>query len=625
MEHVSETEGAVVPHPRSAADARADETRGRVRAAAAARYVYLLTGVVLIGAAFWWLQFSTAAVCCGDLDGYYHIRWSQLLWQGIKAGQFPPRFMWLPLTTLNPRDYVDHHLLFHVLQIPFTWTPDLRLGAKLSATIFGALAVCACYWLTFRYRLRYPFVWLFALLGASAPFLYRMNMTKAMSVSLVLLVVGIHLLFQRRYVWLLPLAFVFTETYDMFVLLALAAGIWFCVEAWSERHFSAMAMAKLVGFTGLGIVLGLVVNPYFPHNVRLLYEHALMKVTASGFKVAVGNEWYPYDTWDFFRNSTVACAAMIVGYVAFNWEERKRAARPLFFLLFTTVLLVVHARWRRFAEYWPPFAVLFAAFAVQAAIERARARRERAGQLPAEVHAELAPYFDAHAPAEEQAAAARREQWGLVAATVAAVVLGTSMVFTVYAERREIRESAPPEAYRRGAEWLRAHVPAGEVVFNTDWDDFPKLFYYDPTHAYVSGLDPTYLYDANADLSQLYERITLGKEKDPGPLIRERFGARYVFTDNDDVHDAFYNAALDSGWFEEVYTDDDCTILRIRDEKGEPPPAADDGDDGGAPPDENTNGEGGDDEPNTNETHDLRPRTGAQVASLTLRGEGDGR
>jgi hypothetical protein len=609
MADASQTEAAVVPARRAEVQAEAGAARAQARTTTAARYVYLLTGAVLTGLVFWWLQFSTAAVCCGDLDGYYHIRWSQLLWQGMRAGHFPPRFTWLPLTTLNPRDYVDHHLLFHVLQIPFTWLGDLRLGAKVAATLFAALAVCSCYWLTFRYRIRYPFVWLFALLGASAPFLYRMNMAKAMSVSIVLLIAGIHLLFQRRYVWLLPLAFVFTETYDMFVLLALAVGIWVLVEGWSERRFAW----RPIVWTVIGIALGLVINPYFPHNVRLLYEHALMKVTPAGFKVLVGNEWYPYDTWDFLRNSAVACAAMIAGYVAFNWDDRKRAARPLFFLIFTTVLLVVHARWRRFAEYWPPFAVLFAAFAVQAAIERARARRAAYGELPAEVRAELEPYFDAHEPAHEQAADARREEWRMIAATVVAVALGTSMLFTVYAERKEIRESAPPETYRRGIEWLRQNVPPGEVVFNTDWDDFPKLFYYDPTHAYVSGLDPTYLYDANPDLSQLYERITLGKEKDPGPLIRERFGARYVFTDNDDVHDAFYNAALDSGWFDEVYSDDECTVLRIRDEKGPPPAAEENDDDNSAPPDDdNANDDG--DESGANETLDPRPRAGAKIA-----------
>jgi hypothetical protein len=108
------------------------------------------------------------------------------------------------------------------------------------------------------------------------------------------------------------------------------------------------------------------------------------------------------------------------------------------------------------------------------------------------------------------------------------------------------------------------------------------LFYYDPGHAYVSGLDPTYLYDKNPALSELYDRITLGKEEDPGPLIRDRFGARYVFTDNS--HDDFFDNANLSGWFEIVYEDKECTIFHIRDQKVEP--EAEDTDTGETPAEE---------------------------------------
>ena len=124
-----------------------------------------------------------APICCADFDGYYHIRWSQLLWQSVRAGTFIPRFEWLPLTILNPRDYVDHHFLFHVLQIPFTWSGDLRFGAKYAATVFATAAIIACYGLILRYRITYPTLWLVALLASSSAFLYPMNMAKAPSVS----------------------------------------------------------------------------------------------------------------------------------------------------------------------------------------------------------------------------------------------------------------------------------------------------------------------------------------------------------------------------------------------------------------------------------------------------------
>jgi len=169
--------------------------RRALQSESALRAVQLFAGAIAIGLIFWKLQYSTGAICCGDFDGYYHIKWSRMLWESLRHGGFPPQFTWLPLTTLDPKNYVDHHLLFHFFQMPFTWFGDLRVGAKLSATIFGSLAVFSCYWLLVRYRIRYPLVWLLALLACSAPFLYRLSMAKAPPFAIIYLIIGIYFLF----------------------------------------------------------------------------------------------------------------------------------------------------------------------------------------------------------------------------------------------------------------------------------------------------------------------------------------------------------------------------------------------------------------------------------------------
>src|SRR5882672_11908555 len=149
-----------------------------------AHLAYLFFGALAIATTFTYLQFSTPSICCGDFDGYYHIKWSQLLWNGLRNGRFPPAFTWLPLTTLNSSHYADQHFLYHILLIPFTWFGDLRLGAKLAAALFGTVAVLSLYWLILRYRIRYPLLWLLALLGCSWLFYARLNMTKAQSISI---------------------------------------------------------------------------------------------------------------------------------------------------------------------------------------------------------------------------------------------------------------------------------------------------------------------------------------------------------------------------------------------------------------------------------------------------------
>src|SRR5712691_4535075 len=210
--------------------------RAILKSESAMRAVLLTTAAIVIGLIFWQLQFSTDAICCGDFDGYYHIKWSRMLWESLRNHNFPPPFTWLPLTTLDPKHYVDHHLLFHFYQMPFTWFGDLRSGAKIASTIFASVAVFLCYWFLVRYRIRYSLIWLLALLACSAPFLYRLNMAKAPPFAIIYLIVAIHLLFRKKYWPLLPLAFVFALTYDMFVLLILATVLWTIVVGWTEHR-----------------------------------------------------------------------------------------------------------------------------------------------------------------------------------------------------------------------------------------------------------------------------------------------------------------------------------------------------------------------------------------------------
>jgi hypothetical protein len=525
------------------------------------RIIQFLIGVVAIVLIFWQLQFATDSICCGDNDGYYHIKWTRTLWESIKSGSFPPDFVWLPLTTLSPKEYVDHHLLFHIMQIPFAAFRDPRMGAKVGSIVFASLAVISCYWLLIRYRVRYVLVWLIALLACSAPFLFRMNMAKAPPVAIVFLIISVHLFFQRKYLPLLPVALLFTWSYDLFPLLIMATVFWVIVIAWTERRFE---WRPLVWVT-LGCVAGLVINPYFPQNFQLLYDHAVMKLTPKDFNTKVGLEWYPYDSWEFLGNSTVACVAMVVGYIAFDPAERRKAQHPLFFLLFATALMIMTARWKRIAEYWPPFAVLFAGFALLPWVDGVRSYLTR---LPADVLEELKPFLDREDPWATRIMSDRRELLRTIAVAFVALMLSGFLFFNLRAEMEEIGRSESHDHYRAGAEWMRANIPRNQLIFNTDWDDFPRLFYFDETHYYVSGLDPSYLFDKSPDLSRLYDRITLGQEENPGPLIRDRFGARYVFSDN--RHDDFFAHARASGWFDIVYEDPQCTIMYIRDQKIDP-------------------------------------------------------
>ncbi len=540
----------------------------------ATRFVYLIFAFIAIVMVMSFTQFQTSAVCCGDWDGYYHIKTSMLFWENFSQGKWLPTFEWLPLTVLNPQHYNDHHFLFHLLQIPFLWFFEPVTAAKIAAITFSSLAIFSIYWLLHRYKIEYPLIWLAAILTCANMFYYRMNMAKAPPLTIIITVVGIYLLFERKYKWLLPLMFAFVWTYSLFPLLLFAAVIWAIIIAWNERRFEWEPLAYTFG----GMILGNIINPYFPNNLRLFYEHFITKITASSeFAVSVGGEWYPYTGLELLTHFPVAMAAMLIGYILFVPKGSRLPEKATFFLMFASILLAAQFRSKRFAEYFPPFSILFAAFSWQAFILKDKI------QLPEDFAMEIGPYLDADKKTGKE------QTWDSVK-QAAVWTLGIVLILYFFVNMiglqklgidqggllKTISENESNDRYRRSMEWAQGvdangkeNIPAGEIIFNTNWDDFPKLFFFNTKHRYVYGLDPNYLFSENPELYTQLLDITGGKTNDAGPIIREKFGANYVFADSKE-NDDMIAKLLESGWAEMVYEDDEARILKIRAAKGEP-------------------------------------------------------
>ena len=463
-----------------------------------------------------WIQFAGPAIVGND--AYYHIRWSSML---RESAPHLPAFTWLPLTVLRAPVFVDQHFLFHVMLMPFT-LGDLRTGAKLAAPLFSAFAMACVFGLLVFYRVRYRWLWLLPLAAGSEPFLYRMSMTRAPSLSLALLGLGAYLILERRLIPLAVLTFVFVWLYNLFPLI-LAFAFAHTITVWlSERRLDFRAVYA----TSVGAVLGLTINPYFPKDFVLIFHHIHM-LLAEKTTIDVGSEWYPFDTWEMLTGNAVIFASCFAALLIFDFRKRSRDQRPLFFLLLASLFLLMSLRWGRFFEYWPPFGILFAAFTF---------------------HVENLEFL--------QGIRTRPSMAALL------ILLGATGLWNARGARAEIRDVRDPYAMRGASAWLAAHTPAGSIVFNTDWVAFPELFYYNQRNAYVAGLDPRYLLDAQPELWKIYDGITQGREAHPGPIIRERFGAEYVVALKDSTD--FLDAAKKSGDFEIVYKDEYASVLRAR-------------------------------------------------------------
>jgi hypothetical protein len=485
---------------------RADETpSGAVRLAFA-------LGVIAFAFA---LQFVSADLA--SLDGYFHIRYASLLREAGWRG-FPPTFPWLPLTILSADRYFDHHMLFHVWLEPFAGG-NLVLGAKVAAAVGAAAAFLAPYLLLRAQRVRRAEGWIVAMLAAAPAFLFRMEMPRAQSWAVVFLIVALAFAFAERDRWLLPLGWLFAWTYDGFpALLLLAAG-----AALARTLLTQTIDWRPLGFAVAGVLLGLIINPYFPSSFPFVAHHFAGKL--DGADIPVGVEWDPLPIADWIGWGGLVALLIAVGAILYRFRaglDGKRLTAVLAALGF----LVLAWRWSRFLEYFVPMATIALALCLHERVDTA---------------------MRGFGPRAQRAVVTVLFVWLAVTSVIAAI---------------QIRDRPPAERHAAASRWIAANSAGNELVFNANWDDFPLLFFHNPHNSYAIGLDPSYLSRRNPDLYELWRRLRAGEEAEPGRRLGEGFGARLAITDRRPL--AFIEAMDRDPLVERAYEDEGSIVYRVR-------------------------------------------------------------
>ncbi len=467
------------------------------------------------------VQFSTPDL--PDNDGYYHIKLAYLM----RTESLTPTFTWLPLSILNAREYYDHHFLFHVALIPFTFG-NLVTGAKIAAVFFASLAFLSIWNLFRNQKIAYSAVWSLGLMAVSEAFIYRMSITRAQSLSLAVLIFGLDWLLRKKYKRLIFLGFFYVWLYNAFPLLIVLAGV-YVVANWL---FNQQLDLRPLLFAGIGIVLGIIINPFFPYNIIFTTSHILPKLFETT-SISVGSEWYPYDTSQILKNSFLAIVAFICGTFALGFHGKRMDMRTAVSFSLAVLFGLMLFQSRRFIEYFPPFALVFAAFA-------------------------WTPLFESKRDGSQNLL----QRWLPMLALVAILIPGIWL--TQQSAQTSIQKSKPFQTYAASSAWLSANTPAGSRVFQTDWDDFPRLFFYNTHNTYLIGLDPTYMMYYNQDLYTTWVDITRGRIENPSAMIAGNFGSQYVLSDL--KHKNFLKIAAKDPGLIEVFRSNDSIVFQVTQE-----------------------------------------------------------
>jgi hypothetical protein len=479
------------------------------------------------GLAFLWgflimAVWQTATPSLIGTDSFYHVKMALML----PEWGFPDRFPWLHWTLFRDQ-FVSHHYGFHVLLSGWVWAGqhlvnNPMLGAKAAACVASGLTSALFYRLLVQRNLPAPWFWTLMLVVLPWHFWMRQSYIRAPLIALPLLLLATSVILARRPRWAGVLAFAFVQVYFGAIVFlgvpaALVAGRLIAGEA--DRRDIA-----LLFWTGLGLVAGFIINPYFPENLAFMKVQLLD--TGLGSTVRVGNEWRPLDAWSLVTMSGPLLALWAGALLLQLRRGQKLDGASLGLLLLHGFFLLLTFKARRFVEYWPVFALLNAADLARLSMR------------------DLPPRWQVRTPARDKLVLA-----GCLI-LLAAAAPGWARGYRV------MQRNPAPDALVQALQYLRDHSAPGSLVFTDDWDQFPVCFYYNTHNVYAVGMDPAFTAVPYPELWDRYQLITRGRtprtlapvftvlEKKVARLedIQTHFGADYVLVRDD--HPRFYRHML---------------------------------------------------------------------------------
>jgi len=502
--------------------------------------LYILVFIISLGL-FIYLNFNATFA---DPDSFYHAKMALVIRDQGMITEFP----WLSATTLK-YNYIDHHFLYHLILIPFVSLLDPLVGLKIANIIFATLFMVVFFWFLKQLKVRGAF-WYTLFLITISPFIFRLNLAKAQPLVLILLFLSLYFLFNRRYLSLLFTSFCYVWLYAGWPLIIVLAAIYLVISWFKNKHQSGWRLFKncnrqivrqnLTLFFCIitGTAAGLFFSPYFAKNIYFYWQQTF-KIAVVNYQslIGVGGEWYPYLLPDLLKAAPLFFILFTTALFLFIISIKRQTAVSWAFVVFSFLFFFLTLKSRRNVEYFIPVAVCFCGLAITSYFNTLRNR-----------------IFKPKIP-------------GISVSILFFVLFITVAIF--YRGIIEVKNSFAAgfsfEKFSEPAVWLKENTPPGSIVFHSDWDEFPFLFYNNSHNYYLVGLDPTFMYEYDQELHRRWVAITTGESnKDLYQTIKMIFGAQYVFVDLNS-NSAFDRNLANNFYFVPVFENSEARIYQVLD------------------------------------------------------------
>jgi hypothetical protein len=459
------------------------------------------------------MQFTVPNII--GFDGYYHIKIADI----IKQQGFVKEFPWAVYTIFS-NNYADIQILFKILLIPFTFF-DLNFGAKIASILFSTIAFAVFYWFLTQNKIKYAFFWTLLYLFTSASLMSRFLLPRQMPLVIALLILTIYFLQRKKYLFLALTSLIFVLLHSSFVFQLILISLYFILEKIFFKKFDH----KILLYPFIGVILGLVINPYFPSNISMLYAQIFkVNLLANLFNV----EWKPWAFFEFMKNNILVLLYFLVSIFILIKNKKITKIQSLYFSL-TIFFLAYTILSRRMQEYLVPFSILAFAFLFN----------------------DFSYKFN-------------KDKFFKSIKIIAVLVLIFIGIGNFILLRDKVIDNDFLYNYDNCAEWMKNNIPKNSLIFTNAYA-FPYLFFKNSDLTYTHGIDLTYSYLYNPEQFERYMSILQGTVKEDIDYIVKDYSPDYVFSGKvkQDVqlfnyiveHKENYKAVYEDGW---------CAVLEVK-------------------------------------------------------------
>jgi len=470
-----------------------------------------------------------------DPDAFYHAKISEKIAQDGIIQDFP----WMQVSTLK-NNYIDHHLGFHLLVAPITKFIDKAFALKLVNLFINSAFVTLFYLFLKKQRIKYSLLYII-LIFLSTPLFGRLSLNKASGLSLILLLLFVWALYKKKPWQLFIISALYLYCYGgwaiifIFLFVYCLSRLFFGIieKRQAKKIFNKKFLYLMLAPIG-GIIAALIVNPYFPKNIYFYWQQ-IVQIGLINYqdKITVGAEWYPYDFFNliiylFFLWGLFIFSLMIVVY-----QKAKPNWKHFFWIFLSLIFFVATLKSGRYIEYFIPIFIIAIAYLLN----------ENKPPKPIEKFPkQILAYFI----------------FGIIFATGLATYNFASTVIS-FQNGHQLTE------FKQASQWIKEYTEPHSIIFHTDWDEFPQLWYHNDQNYYLNGLDPTFSYTFDNQLHQKWAKIIMGEEADNlYKIIKNDFSSDYIFVEKKN-HEKFLQNLENNFLAEKKYEDDESAIFYLKD------------------------------------------------------------